>query len=208
MASFKWTVDPIQMPAFRRSKGPSAPRSEAAQSVPTSQDARATGVREIERLIEQGAKDAAIHKTVEVYAIDWSAAKSFRYDARERAHGLTLPNGVVTIGNDAFRSAPWLAAVAAHEMEVHAWQFKEGRGYESRIGYRMNELEAQDYVIARAARFGLSEAEIKEMVAKRQECWDFLPPEYQSRIAQGDYRLRPGEDERLPGWEERLEKEQ
>jgi len=208
MANFKWTVDPIQMPVFRRSRGASAPRSETAQSVATSQEARAAGIKEIERLIAMGAKDAALHKTVEVYGIDCSAAKSFRYDPNERAHGNTDKSRLVTIGDGAFRSVPWLAAVLAHELEGHAPQYKEGRAYESRIGYRICELEAQDHVLAGAARFGLSEADVEEMQVVRQDLWDLLPPTYQSRVAQGDYRLEPGEDKRLPGWEDRPEEQQ
>lgn len=207
MANFKWTVDPIQMPVFRRSRGAGAPRSETAQSVATSQEARAAGIKEIERLIAMGAKDAALHKTVEVYGIDWKASRSYRYDPHEHDYGHTMPNRSVTIGDAAFRSVPWLAATLEHEM-FHARQYKEGRGYESRIGEYLNELEVRDHVIAQATRLGLSEGEASEQTAKRHEHWDLLPPEYQSRVSQGDYTLKPGEDKRLPGWEDDPPKEE
>ncbi len=196
MASFKWTVDPVELSTAPGRGRPSTP--EAAQSASTPQEARAEGVREIERLIAQGAKVAAIHKAAEVYGIDLRKAKSVVPTSGAAEYADTDRSGRVLINDDAFRSAPWLGATLAHEIEGHVTQAHEGRWYNSMVGERLNEVEAYDQVIARAGHFGLSDGDLKELQDRRRDHYEALPDEYQRQVDKGDYRLPPGLDDKLP----------
>ena len=104
-------------------------------------------------------------------------------------YGNTNPDGTVEIGPDAFSSPGSLAAHIAHE-GLHAMQLVEGRYYDRTDleGGSLNEVEANDFVIATADDYGLTEAEVVRIQGQR-DYWNsqFVSPENQIRVNQGIY---------------------
>jgi hypothetical protein len=94
----------------------------------------------------------------------------------------------VRIGRAAFRSAAWLASTIAHEVEVHVnRQAMAGQWYTDPEGAALQEVEAYDYEIQNAARFGLSTAEVAELRERRRFYYQWLSAAYQAKADVGDY---------------------
>ncbi len=110
---------------------------------------------------------------------------------KDRVHGI-MDSGGVMIFHSAFQSASLLGSVIGHESEVHARQYTEGRDYDDEIGFILNEIEALDYEINEAGRYGLSAAEIEEIHdirTKEMEKLQAISPAYADRARQGNYDL-------------------
>jgi hypothetical protein len=112
------------------------------------------------------------------------------YSSALREEGYITRNRQVRIGSRAFRSAGWLASTIAHEVEVHVnIHAITGRWYTDPEGSALQEVEAYDYEIQNAQRFGLSSAEVTELRNRRVEHYNNLPHDYQAKADTGIYTL-------------------
>lgn len=147
-----------------------------------------------------GKKQSAIDLSITTYDIDVSNAESVKYDASTSGEGETRPNnagdkGIVTIGDDAFANAAWLASTIGHESEVHInRQLMKGNWYSGAVGTDLQEVETYQYEIDSAARYGTSEEQVKDLKARRKTHYDALPKEYQERAGKKDYTMKAGEE--------------
>jgi len=145
----------------------------------------------------QGLKQRAIAEAVSAYGIDVSKSKSVLYGADNTdGESETDDEGRVSIGDDAFKTPGWLASTIAHESEVHVnLQLRGGRNYEGNQGRSMNEVEAYDYEIRQAKRFGLTDEQVAGLRRSRSHYLDFLSPDNLKRRGRGDYSLEQGHEE-------------
>lgn len=150
---------------------------------------------EIQREIDNFHKQDAIDKAIEHYNIDISGAKKVVYDKNHIGDAEALSNGVVKVGEASLKSPGWLASSIAHETEVHVNnQLNEGKWYTGPEGSALQEVEAYDYEIANADRFGLSDEEVEKLKKRRKEYYDQLSPDYQKQADAGDYTMKPGDE--------------
>lgn len=121
-------------------------------------------------------KQAAIQRAVATYGIDvgrvpdgvnYSSAGAMR--GRDGATYVDRDGTVrVQIGDTAFRSAAWLGSSIAHEVEVHVNRQLAASPPDARAGEMVgDEIEAYDFEIASAARFGLNDQELSEVRERR-----------------------------------------
>ena len=68
-------------------------------------------------------------------------------------------------------------------------QIEEGNWSWKDVGSAVLEVEAYDYEIANAKRFGLDEAMLRETVANRNDYYKQLPKKYRDRVDVANYRL-------------------
>lgn len=132
---------------------------------------------------------AAIDAAISEYQIDISFVNGdVLYDPTLAAGGVTSRDMQVHVGSAAFRSVAWLASTIALEAEVHVnRQAMAGRWYTDPEGTALQEVEAYDYEIQNAARFGLSAAEVVELQARRRVHYEWLSAGYQGKADAGDY---------------------
>jgi hypothetical protein len=147
--------------------------------------------RDVARLIEEGAWQAAIDAVIAHLEIDTSQVKgNVEYDPALAEEGATSRDGRVRIGGAAFRSAAWLASTIAHEVEVHVnRQAMAGRWYTDSEGAALQEIEAYDYELEHAAHFGLSVSEVVELRRRRLFYYQWLSPGCQAKADAGDYTM-------------------
>lgn len=142
-------------------------------------------------------KQEAIDEAIDIYDIDTSNTKSVKYDPTVSGEGLSSADGEVTIGDDAFRDPAWLGSTVGHEAEVHVnEQGAKDKWYNGPEGTAIQEVQAYDYEIANADRYGTSEADVAEARRRRQEHYDQLSDEYKQRV-DGDppnYDMKPGDE--------------
>ena len=150
---------------------------------------------DIQREIDNFHKQAAIDMAIRHYDIDISNAKKVKYDKNHVGDAEALSNGVVKVGEASLLSPGWLASSIAHETEVHINnQLEKGKWYEGPQGTALQEVEAYDFEIANADRFGLTDAEVERLKKRRKEYYDKLTPEYQKKADSGDYTMNPGDE--------------
>jgi hypothetical protein len=144
----------------------------------------------------RGMKQEAIAHAVSAYGIDITHVKSLLYD-RSNSDGDSETDGrTVTIGDAAFTSPGNLGSTIAHESEVHVnRQTMKGRVYEGPEGNALNEVEAYDYEIAGAARFGLTKEDIAGLRRNRAHYMAHLGHDALDRRAKGDYTMPKGHEE-------------
>lgn len=131
----------------------------------------------------------AVDEAIKQYGIDVSAVNGkVAYSADTDGEGLTLQAGTVTIGDDAFTTPGWLASSIGHEA-LHAEQIRDGRFNDTSQGVAMNEVEAYDWEIKNADRFGLSEAEKATINRRRDTKYDRLSDDNKVRADQGNYTV-------------------
>lgn len=131
----------------------------------------------------------AVDEAIKQYGIDVSAVNGkVAYNADTDGEGLTLKDGTVTIGDDAFTTPGWLASSIGHEA-LHAEQIRDGRFNDTSQGVAMNEVEAYDWEIRNADRFGLSEAEKATINRRRDTKYGRLSDDNKARADQGNYTV-------------------
>jgi hypothetical protein len=122
----------------------------------------------IQAFIDSGDRQGAIDQAIASYGLDVGAANgAITYDPSVDEDGATDEDGTVKIGTEAFSSPAWLASSIGHEV-LHAEQARDGRWNNSKQGVAMNEVEAYDWEIRNADRFGLSDAE-KATINRRRD---------------------------------------
>jgi hypothetical protein len=91
----------------------------------------------------------------------------------------------VLIGDPAFRSAAWLGATIAHEIEVHVDRQIARRVHylpSNEEGTLIQEVEAYDHELAGADRFGLSSDEVRLVKLRRASAYRQLRWENRRRV--------------------------
>lgn len=167
--------------------GDNPPPPRDAPTVTTEQDkARQAAVQ---KFIDAKDRQGAVDEAIKQYDIDVSAIKGkATYDAKTDGEGLTLKDGTVTIGDEAFKSPQWLASSIGHE-GVHAQQARDGRWDNSKQGVALNETEAYDWEIKNADRNGLTSAEKATLAERRATKYDRLTRSNKARADEGNYTV-------------------
>jgi len=136
----------------------------------------------------------AMTLAIEAYRIDTSGLSKLGGRLAYVVTDTTGREGGADDGHDirltaaAFRSAAWLGSTLAHESEVHMNRhFLAGKVHVSEEATAMQEIEAYDHELANAARFGLSEDEVKEIKGRRRAHYRHLGSENRQRIDDGKY---------------------
>lgn len=157
--------------------------------------AKAAAVREVQDLIDKGDKQQAIDKALKAFNIDTSKTKSTTYDATVSGEAVTSKDGTVKVGDEAFRDAGWLGSSLGHETEVHVnQQADQGKWYTGAIGTPLQEVQAYDYEIANADRYGTTAANLQDLQNRRDGYYNQLPADYKTRADAGNYDMKPGEE--------------
>lgn len=153
------------------------------------------GLKEIQDLIKQGKKQEAIDKAIKYYKIDTSKTKSVTYDPKNKGEAVTSKDGTVKIGDKAFSSPNWLGSSIGHEVEIHVnEQAKKGNWYTGTQGTALQEVQAYDYEIANAKRYGTSKKDIADLKARRAAYYSELNSDYKARADAKNYLMKPGEE--------------
>ena len=142
-------------------------------------------------------KQEAIDEAIKVYNIDTSKTKSVTYDPAERDMASTSPDGDVTVGDGAFRNPAWLGSTIGHESEVHVnEQGAKDKWYEGEEGTAVQEVQAYDYEIANAERYGTNSADLEQLKRARQRQYNKLSDEYKQRVDGNppNYDMKPGDE--------------
>lgn len=128
----------------------------------------AADLKSIQDLIDQGKKQQALDKLVEImkkYCCNFETMADGKpiYDPKLSGEGAAerKKGGRVRIGDDAFRSAEWLYSSLKHEM-VHSQQWQDEEAAK-KLGSNGREKEAYQREIDNAANTGISEAEKKDL---------------------------------------------
>lgn len=144
---------------------------------------------------DSGNRQKAIDKAIELYDIDMTGIQSVKYDPNLDDNGVTSKSGNVRIGKAAFTTASpgWLGSTLGHEIEVHIQQQAlKGNWWTDEQGTLMQEVQAYDYEIANAKRYGLSEQEINELKFARRDYYRDLSTENKVLADKGDFsRYKP-----------------
>ncbi len=120
-------------------------------------------------------KQRAIDKAIKCYGIDISKTTGVKYDSTVSGEGETNGAGAVGIGDAAFTTAGWLGSTIGHEAEVHAGQqAAENKWYLGKQGTAMQEVQAYDYELKNAPRYGLSQDEIGDTIRRRDDYYNDL----------------------------------
>jgi hypothetical protein len=150
------------------------------------------------RRTARGLKQEAMNAAVSAFGIDITHVKKLLYsdDTMGRASE-TEDDNSVAIGDSAFDQNPaWLASTIAHEAEAHVnLQGHRGRAYGGPQGRRLNEIQAYDWELTNAKRFGLSPEQIATIKRMRAHYLDDLSDHYKKRRAAGNYTMEPGKEE-------------
>lgn len=142
----------------------------------------------------RGLKQEAIVLAVAAYGVDITHVKSLLYDGYEDSE--TDDQGNVTIGKGAFTSPGELASTIAHESEVHVnQQLVKGRNYEGNEGRALNEVQAYDWEIMNAPRFGLTKEQVAGLRRNRAHYMEHLSARTLARRQHGDYSMEKGHEE-------------
>ncbi|NOX49244.1 MAG: hypothetical protein GXP16_01745 [Gammaproteobacteria bacterium] len=113
-------------------------------------------------------KLAAIDLAAEIGGFDTSNVTKFAYDPKLKVRGKPADGsanraGKVTLGKGAFRSPAWLVSTLGHEVEIHInqqlWGGNWARNPSSPHGIQ-NEIDAFNFELNNAGRFGLSKPEV------------------------------------------------
>jgi hypothetical protein len=145
----------------------------------------------------------AIDRAIIVYQIRKGRINSIRRADNEDliVHGmpkfgeLDKDTGEVSIYGGAFESPAKLGSVIGHEVEAHGRQVTQGRSYIGtdegpNLGFTLNEIEARDYEIENAERFGTSAEDQARTKQFRADLVKTLPPDYQTRVNERNYTLK------------------
>lgn len=200
-----WVLPLIAVPAWLEALGRAAVEkaTAAAQAVAdaakaaveAAAKARAEAIKEVQSLIDSGKKQEAIDKAITAFGIDNSNVKSLTYDSTVSGEAVATKDGTVRVGDEAFRDAAWLGSSLGHEIEIHVnEQAMKGNWYTGAIGTPLQEVQAYDYEIANADRYGTTKENLEDLEKRRAEHYDQLPDEYQKRVDAGDYTMKKGEE--------------
>ena len=135
-------------------------------------------------------RQKAIDESIKHYGINMDGVKSVKYDPSLAGDGITSKSGHVTIGRAAFtRSVGWLGSTLGHEIEVHFQaQAQKGNWWTDEQGTAIQEVQAYDYELQNAARFGLNISEINAINGiYKPPYYDSLNDANKARAATGDY---------------------
>ncbi|MFO0578849.1 MAG: hypothetical protein U1A78_33010 [Polyangia bacterium] len=152
---------------------------------------------EAEKKREESAKlkQKAIDKAIDAYDIDVSNAKFVKYDAATAGEGGANQRAEIRLGDAAFSSASWLGSTLGHESEIHInEQLKKGNWYTGAQGTALQEVQAYQYEIDNAKRFGTSKKDLKDLKQRRKSHMDALSHDYQERARDGNYTMKHGEE--------------
>lgn len=140
-------------------------------------------------------KEQAIDQAIDAYDIDVSNAKFVDYDAGEDGEGGANRKGEIRLGDAAFQSGSWLGSTIGHESEIHInEQLQKGNWYTGKQGTALQEVQAYQYEIDNAERFGTSRKNLKELKRRRKSHLTQLSDEYPDRAGTGDYTMKAGEE--------------
>jgi hypothetical protein len=149
-----------------------------------------------QRRAARGFKQQAITAAVAAYGIDISHVTSLLYSSTNPDGDAETDGRDITIGDAAFVDPGSLASTIAHEAEVHVnLQSMKGRDYDGPQGRRLNEVQAYDWEIAQANRFGLTKDEVAGLRRNRAHYMEGLSPDNQKRRLAGDYSLPKGHED-------------
>ncbi len=150
---------------------------------------------EAQRQASAALKEQAIDKAIDAYDIDVSNAKFVDYDANTSGEGGANKKGEIRLGDDAFKSASWLGSTIGHESEIHInQQLQKGNWYTGPQGTALQEVQAYQYEIDNAKRFGTSRKNLKDLKGRRKSHMADLSEDYQDRAKAGDYTMKAGEE--------------
>jgi hypothetical protein len=187
--------------------GPST--AAATASTAASPTATPEQVQEIQTLIDEAKKleaegkldeaaakkQEAIDKAIKAYRIDTSQTKGVTYDSSVSGEAVTSPEGSVRVGDEAFRNPAWLGSSIGYESEVHVnQQLQQGKWYTGEKGTALQEVQAYDYEIDNAKRYGTSAADLEDLKQRRNDNYNILDKEYQNRADVKNYDMKPGEE--------------
>lgn len=146
----------------------------------------------VQKFIDKGDKAGAIKEAIRQYGVDVSSAKTGTpvHNSSVTGEGATSKDGTIKIGDKAFASPGLLATVIGHE-HVHAQQAAD-RWYTGPQGTAINEVEAYDWELKNASRFGLTTAEINTIKARRKAHYDLLNADNKKIVDGGSYVLPAG----------------
>src|SRR5713101_4733525 len=142
-------------------------------------------------------RQRAIDEAIKHFGIDTSKTKSVTYDPTVSGEAVTSSDAKVRVGDAAFRSPEWLGSSVGHEVEVHVnEQAAKGKWYTGPEGTNIQEVQAYDYEIANAKRYGTSPADVADLEKRRKDYHDGLSPAYQKQVdgSPPSYDLPPGHD--------------
>lgn len=140
-------------------------------------------------------KQKAIDKAIDAYDIDVSNAKFVKYDAATAGEGGANKKGEIRLGDAAFSSASWLGSTLGHESEIHInEQLKKGNWYTGAQGTALQEVQAYQYEIDNAKRFGTSKKDLKDLKQRRKSHMSVLSNDYKERARDENYTMKPGEE--------------
>jgi hypothetical protein len=143
-----------------------------------------------------GLRQRAINLAVVAYGIDITHVKSLLYDGDLDDNGQVDDEGNVTIGKPAFTSPGDLGTTIAHEAEAHVnRQNRRGHFYSGKVGNALNEVEAYDWEIVNAPRFGLTKDQVAGLRRNRAHYLPFLTPAQLQRRQRGDYTMEKGHED-------------
>jgi hypothetical protein len=169
--------------------------SSPAGSATSSCSATKDQIKEIQDLIDQGKKQEAIDKAIKYYGIDTSKTKSVTYDPNNSGEAVTSPDGTVKVGDKAFSSPGWLGSSIGHEVEIHVnEQAMKGRWYTGPQGTALQEVQAYDYEISNAKRYGTTATDLADLQKRRTDYYNQLNSDYQGRADAHNYVMKPGEE--------------
>lgn len=142
-----------------------------------------------------GLKQQAVNLAVAAYGIDITHVKSLLYSDSD-TDSETDDEGRVTIGKGAFTDPGCLASTIAHESEVHVnQQLAKGRNYDGQQGRALNEVQAYDWEISNAPRFGLTKDQVAGLRRNRAHYMQFIDAKHQQRRQHGDYTMEKGHED-------------
>ena len=135
-------------------------------------------------------RQLAINKALTTYGINTHGTISITYDPSQAADGDTSKNGIITIGPGAFSgSAGWLGSALGHEIEIHFQeQAQRGFWFTDGQGTNVQEVQAYDYELRNAGRFGLTATEIRTIREDyRLPYFNGLTMENKISVSSGNY---------------------
>ena len=157
--------------------------------------AKAAAVKEVQDLIDSGKKQEAMDKAIAAFGIDNSHVKSMTYDSSVSGEAVTSKDGSVRVGDEAFRDAGWLGSSLGHEIEIHVnEQAEKGNWYTGAMGTALQEVQAYDYEIANADRYGTTKENLEDLEKRREDNYNQLSDEYKKRADAGNYEMKKGEE--------------
>jgi hypothetical protein len=89
----------------------------------------------------------------------------------------------------------WLGSSIGHEVEIHVnEQAMKGRWYTGPQGTALQEVQAYDYEISNAKRYGTSPADLADLKKRRSDNYSQLNAYYKTQADAKNYVMKAGEE--------------